>query len=113
MGALDTGMKLIGLNPTEYSTRTEASMSERNIEGYFKGWHDRIYESYRVAHINGDRTAINDAMRSIGKYNQAIRDRGAQDLVTPIKLSNLVKAARTTPTKQERKEARYKGAYVG
>jgi hypothetical protein len=113
LSASEAAIKTVGFNPSEYSAKNEAQRSASNIQEYFSDWKTNIYESYRVARLNHNVKAQNDAMKDIRKFNQAVREKGAQDLVALIKLSNVVKAAREKQTKKQRRESRYKRNYIG
>jgi hypothetical protein len=107
LSAKDMVLKMVGLNPAEYSSRTELQRSARNIEEHFTDWKQDIYEGYRAGKNNRDPKAMSDAMRQIRQFNQAIRDKEATDLIAPIKLSNVVKAAKMKPTKKQKREEAY------
>jgi hypothetical protein len=113
LSALDVAMKVAGINPAEYSGRTEAARTVSNVKTFFKEWHDDIGDTYKIARLNNDRQAKTKVLKEIREYNQAIRDRGAQLLVKPIKLSNVVKQAQMKPTREQRRESLYKKSYLG
>lgn len=112
MSMTDMALKTIGINPAEYSMRTEAQRSASNIEEYFSDWKTNIYEEYRAGASTHDAKAISKALRQIREYNQAIIDKGAMGLISRIKMSNVVKASKIEMTKKQKREAQYKKNYL-
>jgi hypothetical protein len=108
----EAALKSMGITPENYSVQTEAQRVVMGVKDYFKDWHDDIYEGFRIARNNKDQKAMAKTLRELHEYNQAIRDKGAQLLVRPMKLSNLVEAARSKMTPQQRREAAYKRDYI-
>ncbi|OPY78078.1 MAG: hypothetical protein A4E65_02436 [Syntrophorhabdus sp. PtaU1.Bin153] len=106
-------LRSVGITPVEYSARMEAARSISNVQEYFQDWHDEIYDKYRIARANKDQKGISAVLRELHAYNVAIREKGAAQLVRPIKLSNVVKAASMKMTAQQRREAAYKREYIG
>jgi hypothetical protein len=112
MSLKDMALKTIGINPSDYSMKTEAQRSVSNIEQYFSDWHTQIYETYRAGRTNHDPKAISSALRQIREFNQAIIDKGALGLIPRIKMSNVVKASKIEMTKKQKREAQYKKNYL-
>jgi N12 class adenine-specific DNA methylase len=112
LSSWEATLKSMGINPEEYSVQTEAQRVVMGVKEYFQDWHDEIYEGYRIARSNKDQKAVAKTLRDLHEYNQAIRDKGVQLLVQPIKLSNVVHASTTRMTPQQRREAGYKREYV-
>jgi hypothetical protein len=108
MSTEDMFRKMIGFQPTEYAERMEQQRTMKNIEAVYNEKRKDIYETYKIAKSKNDPKALKELMDDIKEFNAARKAKGIEDLVAPIKLSNVLKAARPTPTRKERRESRWK-----
>jgi hypothetical protein len=105
---MDAFRKIIGFQPTEYSTAMKSQRAVKDKEAYFEEKRHDIIEEYKIAKVNNNQHGINSATKRIQEFNKERLAKDATLIVAPLKLSNVIRSARQIPTKKERKEALYK-----
>jgi hypothetical protein len=108
MDTMDAFRKMIGFQPTEYSEKMKAKRSVEVIETYFENKRRAITEEYRIASVNKNQRQMADIMKRIQEFNKERLSKDATLIVSPLKISNIIRASNQMITKKERKEALYK-----
>ena len=99
---------MIGFQPAEYSERMKAQRAVKNKETYFEEMRRDIIEEYRIARLNKNQKKMAATMKKIQEFNKERISKDAVLIVSPLKISNVIRASQQMITKKERREAMYK-----
>ena len=108
MSSWEAALKAMGFNPTDYARAKEKTQNIVRQIAWVNDLKQNVAERYRAAKLNNDKDAVKDMMAGVKEVNAKIRSRNLQNLVTPLRVSNVIKSARTKIGKQQRREMRYK-----
>jgi len=113
MDTMDAFRKIIGFQPAEYSEKMKTQRAVKDKETYFENMRHDIIEEYRIARLNKNQRQMAAAMKRIQEFNKERLSKDAVLIVSPLKISNVIRASQQMITKKERKEALYKSREAG
>jgi hypothetical protein len=108
MSSWEAALKAMGFNPTDYARAKEKTQNIVRQTAWVNDLKQNVAERYRAAKLNNDKDAMKDMFANVKEVNAKIRSRNLQNLVKPLKVSNVVKSARPKIGKQQRREMAYK-----
>ena len=108
MSAWEAALKTMGFNPTDYARAKEKTQNVVRQTAWVNDLKQNVAERYRAARLNNDPNATKDMMANVREVNKKIRSRNLQRLVTPLKVSNVIKSASIKIGTRQRREMMYK-----
>jgi len=108
MSAWEAALKAMGFNPTDYARAKEKTQNIVRQTAWVNDLKQNVAERYRTARLNNDPDATKDMLANVKKVNEKIRSRNLQRLVTPLKVSNVIKSAKPKIGVRQRREMLYK-----
>jgi hypothetical protein len=98
-------LKTAGFNPTSYSEQMELNQGVKRQQEYFRTRYEDIAEEYKIEVSKGNKTkALQMLIKDAKNYNNDILNRELKGLISPMKVSNVVRSTKTT-RKQLREHA--------
>lgn len=108
MSSWEAALKAMGFNPTDYARAKEKTQNIVRQTAWVNDLKKNVAERYRAARLNNDKDATKDMMNNVREVNAKIRSRNLQRLVTPLKVSNVIKSAKPKIGVRQRREMLYK-----
>lgn len=103
LGTGEAALKMAGFNPTSYSEQMELNQGVKRQKEYFRNRYEDIAEEYKIEYAKGNKTtAMQKLMKDAKVYNMDIKNHELTGLISPMKVSNIVRSTRIT--KQQRRE---------